>query len=81
MSDESSDPYWDSVTAYYPPEDRIESVARWRTPELDLHGCYLRAIPDQVWDMTYLKELHLYQRIAGEYRPADRPDLAESRGQ
>src|ERR1700722_1727333 len=60
MSDESSDPYWDSVTAYYPPQDRIESVARWRTPELDLHGYYLREIPDQVWEMRHLKELHLY---------------------
>ena len=58
--DDSQGAYWDSVTAYRPPEDRIASVARWRTPELDLHGYYLRKIPGQVWTMTHLTELHLY---------------------
>jgi hypothetical protein len=48
------------VTAYRTPADRIESVTRWRTPELDLHGYYLREVPGQVWTMAHLKELHLY---------------------
>ena len=57
---DSQGAYWDSVTTYRPAADRIESAVRWHTPELDLHGCYLREIPAQVWTMTHLTELHLY---------------------
>jgi Leucine-rich repeat (LRR) protein len=62
MSDsgDSQGAYWDSVTAYRTPADRIESVTKWGTPELDLHGYYLREVPGQVWTMAHLKELHLY---------------------
>jgi len=56
----SQGPYWDSVTACRPPEDHIATSARWRSAELDLHGHYLSQIPDQVWTMTHLTELHLY---------------------
>jgi Leucine rich repeat len=64
MSDEwdgvSQGAYWDSVTAYRSPQDRISTALRWNSTELDLHGHYLPEIPRQVWTMTQLTELHLY---------------------
>ena len=52
--------YWDSVTAYRSPEDRIKTAAQWQSAELDLHGHYLTEIPGQVWTLTHVTELHLY---------------------
>ena len=80
MSDDASQGVcWDNVTAYRPPADRIESVARWQTPELDLHGYYLREIPEQVWTMVHLKELHLYYKPAhGDSRQHRQPARSDN---
>jgi len=75
VSDESSDPYWDSVTAYYPPQERTASAVRWQTTELDLHGCSLTAVSDEVWELTHLAELvagnpltHVPPAVADRFR-------------
>ncbi len=80
-SDNSQGDYWDNMTAYRPPADRIDTAAKWHAPELDLHGRLdgqnnqLTALPDSIGNLHGITTLYLHDNQLTEV-PDSPPDSA-----